>query len=83
MLAPTFRWRCASSLVIAAYGKVRLIPRGLRALPMELACPSGYFAKPTPNRKLFYLYYIFVNINIGGISTAVTPKLWFISFSKL
>jgi hypothetical protein len=28
--------RCAASLVIAAYAKVRLIPRDLRALHLEL-----------------------------------------------
>ncbi|MDQ5984976.1 MAG: hypothetical protein CSYNP_00680 [Syntrophus sp. SKADARSKE-3] len=32
--------RCASLLVIATYGKVRLIPRNSHALPMEL------FARP-------------------------------------
>jgi hypothetical protein len=35
------RLRCAESFVIAAYGKVRLIPQALRALPLEL------FAKPS------------------------------------
>jgi hypothetical protein len=35
------RLRCAASFVIAAYGKVRLIPQALRALPLEL------FAKPS------------------------------------
>ena len=28
--------RCAASLVIAAYEKIRLIPQDLRALPLEL-----------------------------------------------
>lgn len=37
--------RCAASIVIAAYAKIRLIPLYLRALPLELACPSGYFTK--------------------------------------
>jgi hypothetical protein len=35
------RLRCAASFVTAAYGKVRLIPQALRALPLEL------FAKPS------------------------------------
>jgi len=35
-----YRLRCAASFVIAAYGKERLIPQALRALPLEL------FAKP-------------------------------------
>jgi hypothetical protein len=35
------RLRCAASFVTAVYGKVRLIPQALRALPLEL------FAKPS------------------------------------
>ncbi len=35
--------RCASSLVTATYGKVRLVPRASRALPLE------FFTKPTKN----------------------------------
>ena len=36
MLGPTFRWRCASSRVVAAYAKVGRTPRELCALPLEL-----------------------------------------------
>ncbi len=41
MLFMTFRLRCAARLVIAAYAKVRLIPRALRALPLELFTRSS------------------------------------------
>jgi hypothetical protein len=33
--------RCAASLVIAAYAQVGLIPRDLRALPLELFTRSS------------------------------------------
>jgi hypothetical protein len=33
--------RCAASLVIATYAKVGLIPRELRALPLELFTKSS------------------------------------------
>jgi hypothetical protein len=39
--------RCASSFVVAAYVKVRLIPHDLRALPAEL------FTKPFKIKKVF------------------------------
>jgi len=42
--------RCASSFVIAAYAKVRLIPQDLRALPAEL------FTKPS-KIKAFATFY--------------------------
>jgi hypothetical protein len=46
--------RCAASFVIAAYEKVRLIPRDLRALPAEL------FTQPSISAH-FSTYYEFVN----------------------
>jgi hypothetical protein len=33
--------RCAASLIIEAYEKVRLIPRDLRALPLDLFTRSS------------------------------------------
>lgn len=35
--------RCASSFVVATYEKAGLTPHDSRALPLKLACPSGYF----------------------------------------
>ena len=35
MLAPTFRWRCASSFVVATYEKIGLTPKASRALPLN------------------------------------------------
>jgi hypothetical protein len=43
MLGPTFRWRCAALLVIAEYQNVHLIPRDLRALPLEPFTKSWKF----------------------------------------
>jgi len=42
--------RCASSLVVATYGKVRLTPRILRALPAA-------FLRSRPKFKAFATYY--------------------------
>jgi hypothetical protein len=42
--------RCAASLVIAAYDKVRLIPHDLRALPAEL------FTQPSHSAHLLNFY---------------------------
>jgi hypothetical protein len=36
--------RCAASLVIAAYAKVRLVPHDLRALPAELFTQPSHSA---------------------------------------
>lgn len=35
--------RCAASLVVATYAKVRLTPRDLRALPLKLFTRSSIF----------------------------------------
>jgi hypothetical protein len=39
--------RCASSFVVAAYGKVRLTPQASRALPAEL------FTKPSRKQDFY------------------------------
>jgi hypothetical protein len=36
--------RCAASIVIAAYAKVRLVPQNLRALPAELFTQPSHSA---------------------------------------
>jgi hypothetical protein len=46
--------RCASSLVVAAYGKVRLTPRVSRALP-------AHFLQSRTKFKAFATFYEIVN----------------------
>jgi hypothetical protein len=45
---------CASTLVVAAYGKVRLTPRISRALPAA-------FLRSRPKFKVFAIFYEVVN----------------------
>jgi len=47
--------RCASSFVIAAYAKVRLIPQDSRALPAD-------FLRSRPQFKAFETFYESVNL---------------------
>src|SRR4030042_1444134 len=43
--------RCASSLVVAAYAKVRLTPR------VSCALPAAFFTKPSPVQGFFMTFY--------------------------
>jgi hypothetical protein len=52
--------RCASSLVVAAYGKVRLTPRVSRALPAA-------FLRSRPKFKAFATFYEVVSDDREGI----------------
>jgi hypothetical protein len=52
--------RCASSFVIAAYVRVRLIPQDSRALPLEL------FTKPSTSPSSL-IYYDIITIGIHPV----------------
>ena len=45
--------RCASSFVAATYEKAGLTPQDSRALPLKLACPSGYFTMSSDRKGNF------------------------------
>jgi hypothetical protein len=61
--------RCASSLVIAAYGKVRLIPQDSRALPAA-------FLRSRPIFKTFKTFYEVVNSHVhrNACGTKTCPR---------
>jgi hypothetical protein len=61
--------RCASSLVIAAYGKVRLIPQDSRALPAA-------FLQSRPIFTTFKTFYEIVNVD-GLVKNRFCPVLSF------
>src|SRR4030042_180555 len=58
--------RCASSLVVAAYAKVRLTPQDSRALPAA-------FLRSRPKFKAFTTFYEFVKSLPGAQLNEVAP----------